>query len=123
MVKALHAMYLASQSDDLNQGWLTEKLDFLNASLEGDNLKRAITALKVAEECSSIEPVVYPAPAGGVVIDHRVDQKMISFIVEDDVGVLVSRSPSYSFHFEMQITNNNRFRKLMERYEFELKQI
>ncbi|WP_155839913.1 hypothetical protein [Hyphomonas jannaschiana] len=101
------------------ESWLPHCTDLIPKDIDSEVRHWAEFALNLAASKWVSQPSVYGSPEGGVVIEHRKNERKISVVLEDNLGLIVS-STKYmhnALSFELNLENYFEF---FGRYSSEL---
>lgn len=99
--------------------WLSTALDQTAAISSGADRAYAEAALRNASMIARTPPKISKSPEGGVSITHKAGDRLVTVIVENKLGVLVSTSSAFQLDatFELNMSSIDEF---LRRYNLEL---
>lgn len=99
--------------------WLSEAKKKVEEISEGRNRTYAELALDKAAGLVGSMPRIYSSPEDGIVIEHKIEQGIITLLIEQPIGLLVRSAHDFQVRAEFDI-NARSINELLARYIEEL---
>jgi hypothetical protein len=106
--------------DETRYGWLDDALSKIAILSTDSDRVYADLALRQASHVSQKEPRIYNAPGGGVVIESRTKDGILTLLIEDRIGLIVRSADDFRVNAEFNIGPHS-INQLLARYVGELR--
>ncbi len=124
--RALFAVYSIYRHDDSDtpgkvlSGEVDKAIHELDIFANAADKKFAEAALNSVRAVNASKVRVYPAPNGGVVVEHRRNNEILNLIIEQDLGLVIRVDDNFAIRNEFRLSDET-INDLIIRYSAEVK--
>ena len=114
-----HVRAITYSTGAAGPAWLTDALSRIDDVSAGADNSYAKLAVRQSSHAAEAAPRIYNAPEGGLVVESRAGNEMLTLLIEGRIGIIVRSSDDFQINAEFNITPHS-INELVARYTREL---